>query len=164
MRYSPERKEAVLRKMIPPHNRTIRDLAREERISEATLYNWRQQARDNGLLMPDADTSPEGWTARDKFAAVLESAAFNEIELAEYCRKKGIYPEQLSRWRIACEHANDWDRANNRQLKNEKKKDRNRIRDLERELRRKEKALAETAALIVLQKKAKAIWGDHEEE
>ena len=164
MRYSPERKEAVLRKMMPPHNLTIRELAKEERISEATLYNWRQQARDKGLLMPDAETSPEGWSARDKFAAVIESASFNEAELAEYCRKKGIYPEQLSRWRVACENANDWERANNRQLKKEKKKDRNRIRDLERELQRKEKALAETAALIVLQKKVKAIWGDHEEE
>ena len=65
MRYSPERKEAVLRKMMPPHNRTIKELAKEERISEATLYNWRKQARDKGLLMPDADTMPEGWTARD---------------------------------------------------------------------------------------------------
>ena len=164
MRYSPERKEAVLRKMMPPHNRTIRELAKAERISEATLYNWRQQARDKGRLMPDADTSPEGWAARDKFAAVIESAAFNEAELAEYCRKKGIYPEQLARWKIACERANDWDRERNIELKKGQKKDRNRIRDLERELRRKDKALAETAALIVLQKKVKAVWGDHEEE
>ena len=65
MRYTPERKKAVLRKMRPPYNRTIRELAREEWISEATLYNWRKQARDKGLLMPDADTRPEGWTTRD---------------------------------------------------------------------------------------------------
>jgi len=154
----------VLRKMMPPHNQTIRELAKAERISEATLYNWRQQARDKGLLMPHADTSPEGWAARDKFAAVIESASLTEVELAEYCRKKGIYPEQLARWKIACERANDWDRERNIELKKGQKKDRNRIRDLERELRRKDKALAETAALIVLQKKVKAIWGDHEEE
>jgi len=164
MRYSSERKEAVLRKMMPPHNRPISQLAKEERISEATLYKWRQQARDMGMLMPEGDTSPEGWTARDKFAAVIESASFNEAELAEYCRKKGIYPEQLSRWRSACEHANDWDRERNRQLKKEQNKDRKRIRDLERELRRKEKALAEAAALIVLRKKVKAVWGEHGEE
>ena len=164
MRYSPERKEAVLRKMMPPHNRTIKELAKEERISEATLYNWRKQARDKGLLLPDADTRPEGWTARDKFAAVIESASFNEAELAEYCRKKGIYLEQLSRWRIACEHANDWDRERNRQLKKEQNKDRKRIRGLEHELRRKERALAEAAVLIMLRKKVKAVWGDHEEE
>ena len=164
MRYSPERKEAVLRKMMPPHNRSIKQLAQEEGISEATLFAWRKQARDRGLLLPDSDSGPEEWSARDKFAAVLETATFNETELAEYCRGKGIYPEQLSHWRKACELANDWDRESNRRLKTEKKADRQRIRKLEQELRRKEKALAEAAALLVLQKKAQAIWGDPEDE
>ena len=164
MRYSPERKESVLRKMMPPHNRSIKQLAQEEGISEATLFNWRKQAREKGLLLPDGDSGPEGWSARDKFAAVLETATFNEIDLAEYCRKKGIYPEQLSQWRKACERANDWERECSRRLKTEKKADRQRIQQLERELRRKEKALAETAALLVLQKKAQAIWGDSEDE
>ena len=58
MRYSPERKEAVLKKMMPPHNRTIKQLAIEEGISEATLYNWRQEARSKGILMPDGDSGP----------------------------------------------------------------------------------------------------------
>lgn len=164
MRYPPERKESVLRKMMPPHNRSIKQLAQEEGISEATLFNWRKQAREKGLLLPDGDSGPEGWSARDKFAAVLETATFNEIDLAEYCRKKGIYPEQLSQWRKACERANDWERECSRRLKTEKKADRQRIQQLERELRRKEKALAETAALLVLQKKAQAIWGDPEDE
>jgi len=164
MRYSPERKEAVLRKMMPPHNRSIKQLAQQEGISEATLFIWRRQARERGLLLPDGDSGPEGWTARDKFAAVLESASLNETELAEYCRKKGIYPEQLSQWRKACESANDWDREQSRRLRTEKKADLKRIRSLEKELNRKEKALAEAAALLVLRKKAEAIWGDPEEE
>jgi len=164
MRYPPERKESVLRKMMPPHNRSIKQLAQEEGISEATLFNWRKQAREKGLLLPDGDSGPEGWSARDKFAAVLETATFNETDLAEYCRKKGIYPEQLSQWRKACERANDWERECSRRLKTEKKADRQRIQQLERELRRKEKALAEVAALLVLQKKAQAIWGDPEDE
>jgi transposase-like protein len=108
MRYSPERKEAVLRKMMPPHNRSISQLAIEEGISEATLYNWRNKARSKGILMPDADSGPEGWNARDKFAAVIESASLNEQETAEYCRRKGIYPHQLEQWRNACKAANDW--------------------------------------------------------
>ena len=102
MRYSPERKEAVLSKMMPPHNRTIKDIAQEEGISEATLFNWRKEAREKGLLMPDGESGPEDWSARDKFAAVLESAALNETDIAEYCHKKGIYPEQVSRWRTSC--------------------------------------------------------------
>ena len=54
MRYPPERKESVLRKMMPPHNRSIKQLAQEEGISEATLFNWRKHAREKGILLPDA--------------------------------------------------------------------------------------------------------------
>ena len=164
MRYSPERKEAVLKKMMPPHNRSIYQLAIEEGISEATLYNWRQQARAKGILLPDADTGPEGWTARDKFAAVMESASLNEQEAAEYCRRKGIFPHQLEQWHKACENANDWDRQANIKLRSEQKTNQKRIKDLEKELQRKEKALAETAALLVLQKKVQAIWDESEDE
>ena len=153
MQYSTERKEAVLRKMVPPHNRSIKQLAREEGISEATLFNWRSKAREKGLLLPDSNNGPEDWSSRDKFAAVVETAALNEIELAEYCRRKGIYPEQIVLWRRACESANDWDREQNQRLKAEKKADRQQIRQLDNELRRKEKALAEAAVLLVLKKK-----------
>jgi transposase-like protein len=164
MRYTTERREAVLKKMMPPHPRPISQLAKEEGISEATLYKWRQEARQKGVLLPDADTEPEGWNARDKFTAVVETAGLNETELGEYCRKKGIFPEQVHQWRLACESANDWDKHANARLKSSLKEDRRRIRDLEKDLKRKEKALAEAAALLMLQKKVQAIWGDSEDE
>ena len=91
MAYSPERKAAVLKRMLPPNNMAIRQLSEAEGISEATLHNWRAEARDKGQLLPDADAGPEGWSSRDKFAAVLETAALNEADLAEYCRKRGLY-------------------------------------------------------------------------
>ena len=53
MRYPTERKEAVLKKMLPPNNKTIKELSQEEGISEATLYNWRKAARAEGRLLPD---------------------------------------------------------------------------------------------------------------
>ena len=115
-------------------------------------------------MLPDSDRGPEGWSAQEKFNTVAESAGMNEAELADYCRRKGLYPEQLARWRRACETANDWDREVNRRLKSEQKADRKRIRWLERELHRKEKALAEAAALMVLRKKVEAIWGEPEGE
>ncbi|MCU7889076.1 MAG: transposase [Candidatus Thiodiazotropha sp. (ex Lucinoma aequizonata)] len=71
---------------------------------------------------------------------------------------------QIVEWREACEQANDWDRNQNKRLKDIRKTDEKRIKELERELNRKEKALTETAALLVLRKKAQAIWGDTEEE
>ena len=164
MGYPKERKEAVLKKMLPPHNKAIPELAKEEGISEGTLYNWRKAARAEGRLMPDGDRVPQGWVSADKFAAVMETGAMNEAELSVYCRQRGLYPEQIREWREACEQANDWDQTQNKRLKEARRTDGQRIKELERELRRKEKALAETAALLVLRKKAQAIWGDVEEE
>jgi len=158
--YSPERKAAVLKRMLPPANMAIRQLSQEEGISEATLHKWRAEARGKGQLLPNADAGPEGWTSRDKFAAVLESAAMNEADLADYCRRRGLFPEQIKAWRMACELANDWDRASTARLSQATKEEKKRIKDLERELARKDRALAETAALLALRKKASAIWGD----
>jgi hypothetical protein len=101
----------VLKRILPPNNMAIGQLSEAEGISEATLHKWRAGARDKGQLLPDADAGPEGWSSRDKFAAVLETAALNEVDLAEYCRKRGLYPAQIAAWRAACEQANDWDRA-----------------------------------------------------
>ena len=95
MGYSPERKAAVLKRMLPPNNMAIRQLSQEEGISEATLHKWRAEARGKGQLLPDADAGPEGWSSRDKFAAVLETAALNAADLAEYCRKRGLFSEQI---------------------------------------------------------------------
>jgi transposase-like protein len=162
-RYPKERKEAVLKKMLAPNNKTIKELAQEEGISEVTLYSWRKAARAEGRLMPDGDNAPAGWSAGDKFSAVVETAALNEAQLSEYCRERGLYPEQVRQWREACEQANDWDRKQNQQLKEARKADQKRLNALERELRQKEKALAETAALLVLTKKAEAIWGTGED-
>ncbi len=164
MGYSLERKEAVLKKMLPPNNCSIAELAQQEGISDATLYNWRQQARYAGKLMPDADNTPEGWLSRDKFAAVLETAVMSEAEVAEYCRQKGLYPEQVRQWRVACEQANDWSRATEKQLKEATRTDRKKLKFLEKELTRKEKALAEVAALLVLRKKFDAMFGEHKED
>ncbi len=110
--------------------------------------------------MPADPSNPESWSGENKLAVVIETAALNGQELAEYCRRKGLYPEQILRWREAAAGGTD-DRqrlsgSERRELQAERKK----TRLLEKELRRKEKALAEAAALLVLQKKAQAIWGD----
>jgi hypothetical protein len=84
--------------------------------------------------------------------------------LAEYCRKRGLYPEQIERWRRACEGANDRADAAEREHRQAVKAEKARSRELERDLKRKEAALAETAALLTLRKKAQAIWGDGEEK
>src|SRR5699024_6291497 len=107
MRYPEERKEAVLAKLLPPHSHTIAELAQAEGISPATLYKRRNDVREQGRLLPEGSTEPEGWSSQDKFNAVLETATLSETETAEYCRRHGLYPEQVQRWRVACAQAND---------------------------------------------------------
>lgn len=164
MKYAEERKEAVLAKLLPPHNRTIAELAREEGISAATLYKWRQNAREQGRLLPEGSTELEGWSSQDKFNAVLETAILSEAETAEYCRRHGLYPEQIQRWRAACAQANDRAQQDVQQRDKVLKAEKARVKRLERELGRKDSALAETAALLTLRKKANAIWGMGEDE
>ena len=108
MGYSPERKTLVLKRMLAPNNMALRRLSQEEGISEATLHKWRAEARRKGQLLPDADTGPEGWTSRDKFAAVLETAAMNDADLAEYCRKRGVFAAQIKAWRGSSQAGEDW--------------------------------------------------------
>jgi transposase-like protein len=94
----------------------------------------------------------------------VETATLTEIELSEYCRSKGLYPEQVKGWREACMAGQ---RSAEAQLKTERaqsKVDKLRIKELERELRRKDSALAETAALLVLRKKLNAFWSNDNEE
>jgi hypothetical protein len=91
----------------------------------------------------------------------VETAALNEAERGQYCRQRGLYPEQLAAWRRACEQANTGQAVP--RLKHAAQADKRRIQELERELRRKDKALAEAAALLVLRKKADAIWGKDED-
>lgn len=149
---------------MPPHNVPIAQLAEETGISDVTLYTWRKQARVEGVAVPADGKNPEKWSSEDKFAIVLETASLNEVERSEYCRRKGLYVEQIEAWRKACQQANANSVAQAKALREQRKKDRRQINKLERELNRKEKALAEAAALLVLQKKAQAIWGDGEDE
>ena len=104
--YSAERKEAVLRKLAPPMNLTVPEVAESEGISAATLYNWRKQARERGQVLPSRGSTPEGWSSAEKFRVVLETAPMSEAEFSTYCREKGLYPEQVEAWRRACMDAN----------------------------------------------------------
>ena len=137
MNYSPELKDALLRRMLPPNNESITKISREEGISEQTLRNWRDKARKEGSAAPGTDAVPDDWSTQDKFLVVVETASMNA---------NGGIAKEASRL--------------NRELKDSKKE----RRKLEKELQRKEKALAEAAALLVLSKKANAIWGDPEDE
>lgn len=163
-RYAPERKEALLRKLLPPHNLSVAQLAREEGISDVTLYAWRKQAKAGGAAVPGDQKLTDNWSAEAKLAVVIETAALSEIELSEYCRGKGLYPQQVKAWKAACLAGQQSAKVQSQADRAKTKADKKRIRQLERELNRKEKALAEAAALLILRKKLNAYWGDDSED
>ncbi len=113
--------------------------------------------------MPGDHKLTDEWPAEAKFATVLETAALSEIELSEYCRRKGLYTEQVQQWRQACILGQQSARTLQQAEKAQAKADKKRIRQLEQELRRKDKALAEAAALLILQKKLDAYWSNVDE-
>ena len=88
----------------------------------------------------------------------------SQAGVAEYCREKALFPEQLAQWRQACEQANDWDQVSEKKLKQATQDERKKNTELQKDLDRKNKALAEAAALLVLRKKYNALFQDDEDE
>ena len=117
-------------------------------------------------MVPASQKDPEGWGAADKFTVVLETAAFNATELSAYCRERDLYPEQVSHWRQVAQNANAKPvrtMAEQKDLEKLHAQDQREIKALKKELQRKEKALAEAAALLVLRKKWEAFCSEDEE-
>ena len=94
----------------------------------------------------------------------METSVLSESELSQYCREKGLYSEQVHSWKAACLNGFVSSDANQKTTRQQGKADKAEIKSLKKDLRRKEKALAETAALLVLRKKLNAFWGDEDEE
>jgi len=146
--YSPERKAAVIARMMPPHNQSIVQIARAEGIPTNTLYAWRTQA---GVGATQSQ-SPKEWSQEARFAALIETAPLSAHAVAEYCRRKGLYPEQIQQWKD--EFMQPCQREERALIKKQQKE----IQQLNREIIRKDKALAEAAALLILEKKYKALF------
>ena len=141
---------------------SVRKFAEQEGINLSTLYSWQKQFNTSGLKVSKVSSSDK-WSSEEKFAVVLETSVLSEVELSEYCRVKGLYPEQIKAWKQACIAGNTTTPSKRVKQTSEQKADKKRIKELERELRRKEKALAETAALLVLGKKYDAYWKEKED-
>jgi transposase len=155
--YSEEFKASIIAKMLPPNNVSVPLLSQETGIPKDTLYTWRVKHRKaNGQSGPQPLPSA-GLSSEEKFAVVVETASLNEVELSEYCRRKGLYPAQISAWRNTCLQANA--SVSSKVERERLSQQANAIKQLEAELRRKEKALAEAAALWVLEKKFKRSGG-----
>ena len=166
-RYSETVKADVKRRMSPPARQSMAQISKELGIHLATLYAWRKTWRFQGEVVPASEKAPETWSSADKFTVVLESAGLNATELGAFCRERGLYPEQVDRWRQAAQDANAnsmLTMADQKDLEKRHQQDQREIKRLQQELRRKDKALAEAAALLMASKKIQAYWGEDGED
>jgi len=167
--YSKAFRALMIQKMTDPVRPSPVSLANDIGVSRSTLYRWASEADPLDLAVnsePPTFTEsmqrlanmkrPQDWNAEEKLAAVLEAASLSEEELGAFLRSRGLHEAQLQQWRDQM--------LVGLEPKAAKRVETKRIKDLEKELRRKDKALAETAALLVLKKKAQEIWGDEDDD
>jgi transposase len=160
MKYSMGFKQGILKKVLPPESRPVHEVSKEVGIAEQTIRNWMERAKDGTLIAEDGEIAPRERRASEKLKLVIESKSIEPERMGEWLRERGLHSEHIALWEQ--ELANivaDKDDALKQELQRTKKK----LKETERELARKDKALAEFAALVALKKKAEAIWGDGEE-
>ena len=155
-KYPKEMKDAVVSRILS-REETLSDICRETGININTLYRWRDAAQKTGLSATTKYKNADKWSSQDKFIVVLETANLSEIEFSEYCRERGIYPEQVKEWKEACMNANDNSKVSQAKASKELQEERRAKEKLEKELARKEKALASVRELITAGKIVTAI-------
>lgn len=157
--FSGEFRSAIVTKIMNRGEQTIEEVCAREGIGHSTAYKWLRNHANVGVM--NKNNKLKKWTAEQKLNAIIETAAMNESNLGEYLRRAGLHSHQLVEWR------EDTLRglapiARQNQLQRD---DRDRkIKELERELLRKDRAFAEAWALLILQKKIDLIWGSKNED
>ena len=158
-KYSREFRAAIAAKILNRGNRTIEEVCDEVGIKKVTAANW-IRLHVSPLEMKNQKSSSK-WSPEQKLKALIESAPLSESELGVYLRKEGLFSSQLDEWRSEILSS----MTSQRKSKAPKKDERDRkIKILEREILRKDKALAEASALLILQKKAQLLWGIKDED
>ena len=155
-RYGQSFKNKAVARLLPPESAALEVVAREVGVGAATLERWREDAQSR-------PARGRAWTAGARLEAVITTAALNEAGKSAWCREHGVYPAELDKWRASCTTALA-DPEDARASPQATRADRKRIKELERDLLRKDRALAETAALLVLSKKVAAIFNKGEDD
>lgn len=164
--YSKEFKEQAVQKLL---NRgqgvTIEDIATSLGVAMSSINRWVsdfQRATSNGVRNKSmTEKRPEDWTKEERFNAIVACHAFSEEEISAYCRAQGLYKHHIDQWKLDFLGNNKTTEPAASKLKERQLAQQN--QKLKRDLHRKDKALAETAALLVLQKKVQDIWKEDED-
>lgn len=160
-------KEKGVMWLLPPYSWSLRQVARKLDLSPSVVARWRLELVQKGLLPENEKISSidgNEWTPERRFSVVLETATLSEMELADYCRRMGLFVEQVKEWRMISIKAHEMKMTENLRADKALRETRSRLRELEKELLRKDKALAEAAALLMLREKFNALWDNSEED
>jgi len=161
-RYTAAIKASVLAKAFAPNPPHVVELAQEFNIPISTVYTWICNMRNNNQVKAGAVRSNDK-SVEAKLQAVIDTANMTEQERGAYCREHGIYTHHLNEWReqslagLGARSISRIDAKAQRIQQNEYNK-------LKRELHKKDKALAEVSALLILKKKADLLWGTTDED
>jgi len=160
--YPAKVKASVLAKALAPNAPRVVELAKEFNIPYATIYAWTagMLGKKNAKQVDEAQR-PQDKSAQDKLKAVIETMDKTEEERSAYCRQNGIYINQLDDWKRQI--LDSLGVASTKKQKSEYLLLINEIKQLKNDLNRKDKALAEVTALLILKKKADLLWGDNED-
>ncbi len=161
--YSEEFKKAAIQKVLTRGNRSVKSIRDELGIANSAIYKWQQEYAMSGN-MKKSERSPQNWKAIEKLNAVITYEGLPEAERGEFLRREGLHSDQIVMWKKNMEAGLESAKKMTMQEISARAKDRKKIRELESDLNRKDRALAETAALLVLKKKADLLWGSGENE
>jgi hypothetical protein len=151
--YSVAFKQKMIQRLTGKNAVSALQLARETGVRQQNLSRWLDQARSLPFVVDKPKAVARNWTVQQKAKVLAETSNLTGEELTTYLEREGVKLADYERWRIALEEGG---RASASTAK--------RIRSLERELARKEKALAEAAALLVLKKKVESLYGEGEDD
>jgi transposase len=167
------RMQAVEKALGRSAGTSLREVAEGLGVGKSTLNNWIVKSRNHELNSVSTDgmfrsnemvkeKRPQDWSLEERLDMVIACGSLDEDALSELCRGKGIYPHHVKQWKQG--FADGLASGSRARQDSESRNLKHEIKDLKKELRRKEKALAETAALLVLQKKVSDIWGNDEDD
>jgi len=155
--YPKEFKEAIVQQVLLGKN--MMQASRDAQIPYQTLNAWVNSAKGNSKKTA---ARPQNWSANQKFNAITETAKMSPVEISEYCRNQRIYSHNIEEWKKNCLEGIKTSSSKEKNEETNALKEEN--NKLKAEISRKDKALAEASALLVLKKKANLIWGTSEDD
>jgi transposase-like protein len=162
LQYSSEFKETAVRKLLSRGSRSVVSICQDLGVSSPTIYEWKRlYATSSGMKKPEKRPQDRG--PAEKLKAVIEYESLAVEKRGEFLRREGLHSEHIEAWKKSMQAALE-PGAKSQSERTELNELKARNKELERDLNRKDRALAETTALLVLKKKADLIWGTGENE